>query len=133
MTAQEIIKELMKQEGLSQYALSSMAVMKRTTLQTVLLDGRDMSVSTVQKIMKVLKGSLEIGGREGDAQDIVRGLMREKGITHAQLATLCGFKNRQSVTQGLAGHMRMEMLLTMVHAMGEKVVIRHNGEEWEVS
>lgn len=139
MTAQEIIKEIMKQQGLSQYALSSMAAMKRTSLMTVLLDGKNIRTDTVYRLVKVLNGELAIGGRKMDDEhsekDAVKDIMRELGYTQVRLAEACGYKTRQNVSAAFGNktHMRMDTVLRMTHAMGEKVVIRHGGKEYEVT
>lgn len=133
MKAQEIIKEIMKSEGLSQYALSSMCAMKRTTLQTVLLDDRDMTCDTISRIVSVLRGEFLIGGHTEDAITAIKLLMSEKGETQASLARKSGYQSRQAVGSLLQNKsVRASVLVKLVHAMGEKVVIRHNGEEWEV-
>lgn len=138
MGAQEIIKGLMKEQGLSQNALASMCAMKRTTLKTVLLPGRTMMTDTVYRIVKALKGQVVIGGREMSdnfsEKDAIRDMMREGGYTQARLAEACGYKVRQNVSALLGNKtgLRMDTLLRMTHAMGGKVMIIC-GEEYEVT
>ena len=136
MTAQEIIKEIMKQQGLSQYALSSMAVMKRTTLKTMLLPNRNIMTDTVYRLVKVLKGELVIGGivmGEKDEKDIVRELMGDMSMS--ALSAKAGYSSRASVRMLLTNKtsIRMDALVRLITALGGKVIIRCNGEEWEVS
>lgn len=139
METQGIIRLLMEKQGLSQNALASMCVMKRTTLQTVILPGRTMMPDTVRRILKALKGELVVGGRvitdEFTEKDAVRDMMRELGYTQARLAEACGYKTRQNVSAAFGNktHMRMDTVLRMTHAMGEKVVIRCGGEVYEIT
>lgn len=66
-------------------------------------------------------------------QQIVKDIMKDKGITQAKLAELAGYRQQKSVSDILsAKNMQFRTLLTLLTAMGYKIVFRGDEKEYVI-
>lgn len=58
--------------------------------------------------------------------DIIRGLMKEAGLTQEQLAKLVGMRRQSNVSEALIRDMKYSIFVKMANSMGYEVIIRKN-------
>ncbi len=62
--------------------------------------------------------------REYPSRTIIEEIMKETGLTQAQLAKLVGMKSQTNVSEALKRDMKYSLLEKMVEAMGYEIVIQ---------
>lgn len=66
------------------------------------------------------------------ANDIVKSIMEEKGLTQGELTKILGVKSQSGVSQALNRDMRISTLARFLSILDCELVIRHDGREFKV-
>lgn len=66
------------------------------------------------------------------ANDIVKSIMAEKGLTQGELTKILGVKSQSGVSQALNRDMRTSTLVRFLSILDCELVIRHGDKEFKV-